>query len=231
MEHNIMMKPDFFLLDDTKHFNITTKQADTLIKLFKVMEEYYNCNFFTFEKLSDLMFEELLLTIEKNDVELLITLGTGGKYLLNSMRYKKEIATDIINIKCQKINSDIVKIEKNILFSAKKIVLLDDVLATGDTIINVNNYLNKLGNQTIKAFVGVMNGQCAFNAMPLYYSISVGCLDKPIIKKDELYWYPPIFSLRHIINHENGLSCFAEIFAVKYFKNDERIKSLINQFL
>ena len=158
----------------------------------------------------------------------IVTVGQGGKTAANNIFKDNK---ERINIKWsrdwQKDNSNkfITDIE-NFCFKSKKIILVEDVIATGETIFNIVSEIEKRGGDVQKIICGIINDGSPL----LFHSFKptiVAVKTKSIDAKDP-FWYPAIYSTRHLFFGDSEMPDFYNTLKEKYFEDDKIEKTIKN---
>lgn len=221
-----MEKADLFILDDRNNYNIVEEEVEAIRSFLNILKDNYNLHIreITFDDMAERLAQDINDFVEKNNVDTIIALGNGGEYLYNSLAcyFNKKIKK--IKVKCRKkwlnnLNESYICLEKKQNYGLKNIVL-DDVMVTGDSVIEMEKEISMQGGELLKVYIGVKSFKCCYNKLPVKCAFEVKSRKEKIRNSNDLFWYPPIYSIRHIINFENGLKDFPKVISEKYFEGD-----------
>lgn len=223
-------KANMFILDDTNCYKIHKKNKEKLLKLFEYIEtSNIKMEIISFGEIAKTIKDDVVKMIKDKKIDCVILIGNGGKLLFHELEKIIEIKNiDIVSFMFQKKWS---KEEKNAVIgnniAGKNILLLDDVVATGDTIREVVSEIDRNEGNIKGIVVGVMseNYKEIDKISIIGYKL---CNKEKGNSKDNPFWFPPIYSIRHILNNENGMPYFAETFADKYFNGDIKVINIMN---
>ena len=234
IDKSIKVYTDFYIINDSNYININNNQIVILNKL-KNMIHQYNMNVID-ESLEIIALDlyKLIKSIPNfQESDLLLGMGTGGK-MIGKIIKDYFPSVNVLNINLKRIweNDKTSGFEYDFPISAlqnKNIILLDDVIVTGKSVNVLIKELNKINCKVLGCLVGVTN--VSFTRIKFKHNVVVSrvvygkrfnnCSLDPL-------WYPAIFSIRHLLNHENGMDNFGEIVSDKYFFRDENITNLLN---
>lgn len=214
---------NFIVLDD-KTYRID-KNVTTIFKKIGT----YDYNVFVVNP--DNYKSELLDSINNFDYDVIVTVGTGGKQIFSVIKDKLS-NHNIINIIWNRAwhNSDSVGFNTNInsfVFKNKKILLVEDVIASGNTLWTLKEEIERL-NGTVVGIVSMLIQESS----PLFDKsfvpmISLVYVKKPLDANLDPFWFPPIYSLRHLLFGDEEMEEFYDSFNKYYFNNSKEIEDII----
>jgi hypothetical protein len=167
-----------------------------------------------------------------NNYDYIVGIGDGGfrmlYYLQKTMRLDPK---KVVFIKCSHVFLENGKIDfthdiDSVCWENLKILLVDDVIARGDTVDFVSRQIRNRGGDSLGLISGIIScnspyfNKCCFP----FTCIEKGVFYKNIdpFKKDP-FWYPPIFSLRHLLFGDLETTNFYKVFSEKYLNCEESI--------
>lgn len=211
-------KSDFFILDD----GTKVKELE-LLKTF--IKKYYDKAVIL--SLKDIA-AKLYLSLSKMSADeqiVLLGIGEGGSIVANYISEYSQHRINVINTKWSRkwisrydytfVNGNIELAE----YEKKEIILVEDVVATGETVKEFNNSIKKNGIKPSGICTAILSENCNSNIFEQFEFTLIGVLassNSNNTNPKEPYWYPPIYSLRHLLYGEEEQSFFYELLYEKY---------------
>ena len=206
---------NFIILDD----NTYCKKED-INKIGNQISKYnYRVKIVTINHLMEKIKSYLYLkNINLKDYTI-VTVGEGGKRAFEALNQK---ASEVIEVKWSRnwnseiSNEFITNIEK-FNFKLKKIIIIEDVIATGETLFNIISEIQKMGGDVKKIICAIIS-----ESSPLIdKSFKETIVAMKILSDDnqDPFWYPAIYSTRHLFYGDAEMPKFYEILNEKYFGN------------
>lgn len=209
---------DFYIFKDD-NFKVNDQ------KLISYIKQYYNV------VVDDLKYcaEDLKNEIYDNDYYLCV--GEGGKNFYKQLNLVHPIKNK--KFMCWhrtwkgEIEDGIATDIDEIDFPEKKVVLIEDVIASGTTILEIIEKLAQKGVIVKKVITAIISGNSKLlenSPIDIKYARIIG-------SKNSLnpFWFPAIYSYRHIFFGDNEMPSIYEIMDEKYFKNEHKIKKIIEE--
>ena len=223
---------NFIVLDDNSE-----KIIDDYKQIFnKIIEYGYNLTVLD----SKQIMSKIICYLEKHNLcdcfDSIILAGTGGKKMYEGIKNTKIFKDkEIISLTWHRDwdGEKSLGFETNINeynFSNKKVIILEDVIASGNTLWTLKNTLESYGAQVIFVISALIQ-----ESSPIIYKSFCNIYSGIMIKKpqDETlnpFWYPPIYSLRHLLHGDDEMECFYQILNEKYFNNEGKVEQLIKKY-
>lgn len=216
------VKENFIILDDNTYPN---KES-----IYEIGEEISKYNY----KIKILSINDLMKKI-KNYLNLkkiylknytIVTVGQGGKQVFKALN---EDALEVIEINWSRnwkneIANEFITDINNFNFESKNIILIEDVIATGQTLYNIILEIKKKGGNVKKIISAIIN-----ESSPLIDKSFVETIVATKIKSkysEDPFWYPAIYSTRHLFYGDEEMPKFYEILNDKYFKDNKIEKKI-----
>ena len=222
---------NFIILDD-----------DTLIEksnLSKVINEIEKYDY----KVNMVYMKEVAKKVEKyindnnclKDIDTVILLGEGGKRFFKHLNANNIFLNkEVYSIKWSRLwDKDkskyfITNIDEYDIKN-KKVLIIEDVVASGGTLLNIDDYLQK-SNNTIELLITCLIQECS----PLINKSFCKTIAGEVIKEinngeDDPFWYPPIYSLRHLIYGDEEMPKIYDSLNKRYFNNEDNVERIIKK--
>lgn len=156
----------------------------------------------------------------------IVTVGEGGKQVFKALN---KDALEVIEIKWSRnwkseISNEFITNIEAFNFKSKNIILIEDVIATGETLYNIIFEIKRKGGNVKKIICAIIN-----ESSPLIdKSFAETIVAAKIISKDSEnpFWYPAIYSTRHLFYGDEEMPKFYEVLNDKYFKDDKIEKEI-----
>jgi uracil phosphoribosyltransferase len=216
------IKENFIILDDN-----TYPDKKNINRIGKEISKYdYKVKILSINNLVEKVRNYLYLkNINLKDYTI-VTVGEGGKQVFKALN--KE-ALEVIEIKWSRnwkseISNEFITNIEAFNFKSKNIILIEDVIATGETLYNIIFEINRKGGNIKKIICAIIN-----ESSPLIdKSFAETIVAAKIISKDSEnpFWYPAIYSTRHLFYGDEEMPKFYEVLNDKYFKEDKIEKEI-----
>lgn len=221
---------NFIILNDIfKSINIKIK------KIIKNIKKYsYNVKVFNISILA----KKVIKCFKKDNIyfDTVLTVGTGGKHFLDSIKNDKLFLNkEIINLDWHRHwdNQKSLGFETDIStydLKNKKILIMEDVIASGMTLVVLKEEIEKRGGEVVAINASLIQ-EASFlkdkSIVPTYVAVKI---NKPNDIALDPFWYPPIYSLRHLLYGDMEMSSFYKILNEKYFNNENKIEKMIKKY-
>ena len=169
----------------------------------------------------------LLDQIDSNDCYLCV--GEGGERFFNAIQKHKQLKNVEFLVWHRVWSGEKeVGIETNIdqlQLCNKKIVLIEDVVASGETILKIIAKLQQKGCTVTKVVAAIMSGNSK-----LLHSDNVNIKYARVVGKKnskDAFWFPAIYSYRHLFFGDEEMPKIYEIMQDKYFDGEQDLKQII----
>lgn len=227
-----VVNSDFVILDDNSYSDVEDIHA-----VSKEIEKYkYTVNNIN---ISDVM-HRVASYLEKNiefskNVDLIIAVGEGGTRTLEALNkfniYNNLEQKFIVwsrNWKGESSNEFITNIER-IKLQGRKIILIEDVIATGETLYNIREKIKQMGGE-VKGIISAIISYESPIKNKSFCKMIVGTEIKSNNKNiKDPFWYPPIYSLRHLFYGDKEMPYFYKTLNKRYFNNESNVENLIKK--
>lgn len=206
-------KTDFLLLND-----IIPDQIG-LGELTDFISQYMSCAVYRIDELTDLLKP---LAIDSKEI---IAIGDGGDLVSRKLLTGREYKKLTIYRKWRDGNYDF---HYDIPFSSlgsSNVQIIDDVVASGETLSRVREILDPLQLRAFSATVliagGNFNNKYRTSDGGVYgYDSLVSALLVLSDSEDDPYWYPAIYSMRHLLFKQEQNPHYLERMSKRYFNGD-----------
>ncbi len=231
----MFIETDFYIINDLDYIDSSEYQRKNLVKLKMQIREYgYILKEEKLDRISYDLYNIIQKHIDLKNVDLFISIGNGGKFIAKSLlKYLPTLNIAYVKFSRNWMNNGVEKFNfdfSNLEIVGKKVIILDDVLATGTSIKKAIEQLNNRNCNVVGCLVGITNEEY-FKIEQQYPLYVARCIFKAKKMKDrqEPLWYPAIYSARHIFNFENGLEDFPQIFSNKYFNGKMSVINILKK--
>ena len=218
------VEADFIILNDNTYINL-----EHICKIKRFIESYnYRVEILLLNQLMESIKEYLKsLEIELKNYTI-VAIGEGGKKAVEALNLNLNFS----ELKWSRVwkNNVSEKFITNVEefdYSNKEIILIEDVIATGETLFNVVSEIEKRGGKIIKIISAIINEGSPLSTKSFKETI-ISKKIKNKFRKDP-YWYPAIYSTRHLFYGDNEMPNFYKIFNEKYFRNEDKIEKEIKK--
>ena len=220
-------KNNFIILDDK-----TERITKDYRKVFQEINQYgYQVDVVDIKNSANQILEEL----KTKEFDTIVTVGEGGRQVLSSMKKnaflrKKEIILLKWSRKWQEdkalgFSTDIDDYD----FKGKRIMILEDVIASGNTLFTLKNEIEKRKGKVEGIYSSLIQESSPLVKKSFCPVTSIVMIASPSDKSLDPFWYPPIYSLRHLIRGDEEMPAFYKVLNEKYFKNENRIEKMIKR--
>ena len=217
---------NFIILNDS-----TSKINFKIRKIFKKINKYnYHVKVLNIKRIAKRV--EKYVMKQNLDFDTILTAGEGGKQFFIGMR--NSVNKNVIYLKWHRIwnkdksfgfESDI----DNYDLTNKKILIMEDVIASGNTLINLINDIEKRNGQVVGICASLIQETSPLIKMSIKPTIVGVKINKTSDTSLDPFWYPPIYSLRHLLWGDKEMPLFYQILNAKYFQNNNDIETLIKK--
>ena len=223
---------NFIILDDNSEklnpdYKIITKKIESY-KYDLITLNSYNI----MKNMVDYLEEHCL----NNCFDTVVLAGCGGKQMYKGIKRSKFFLNkDVLDVTWHRIwnNETSLGFETNIdnyNLNNRKIIIIEDVIASGNTLWTLKNTIEKLGadvKYVISALIQESSPIINKSFCPIYSGIMI---NKPQNELLDPFWYPPIYSLRHLLHGDSEMPKFYQILNTKYFNNEDSVELLIKKY-
>lgn len=229
LENNLNFN-SFFILNDN-----TEIESAKLQKIVNAIQLYgYRVNMITMEEVSNKIINFLNINLIDN-FDTIILLGEGGARFFNFFKnYSIFKNKKIVKLKWSRswsrnssnyfdTNIDEFKI------NGEKVIIFEDVIATGKTIMNIKDYLSNKGNEIILIITCLMQENSPMSNKNFCKTIVGSLINKYDSTDLDPFWYPPIYSLRHLMYGDGEMNRFYQNLNKKYFNSDRLVEKIIKK--
>ena len=216
------IKENFIILDDNTYPN-----KKNINRIGEEISKYnYKVKILSINNLMERVRNYLYLkNINLKDYTI-VTVGEGGRQVLKALN---KDALEVIEIKWSRnwkseISNEFITNIEAFNFKSKNIILIEDVIATGETLYNIIFEIKRKGGNVKKIICAIIN-----ESSPLIdKSFAETIVAAKIISKDSEnpFWYPAIYSTRHLFYGDEEMPKFYEVLNDKYFKDDKIEKEI-----
>ena len=211
------IKENFIILDDNTYPN-----KKNINRIGEEISKYdYKVKILSINNLMEKVRNYLYLkNINLKDYTI-VTVGEGGKQVFKALN---KDALEVIEIKWSRnwkseISNEFITTIETFNFKSKNIILIEDVIATGETLYNIIFEIKRKGGNVKKIICAIIN-----ESSPLIdKSFAETIVAAKIMSKDSEnpFWYPAIYSTRHLFYGDEEVPKFYEVLNDKYFKDDK----------
>ena len=211
------IKENFIILDDNTYPN-----KKNINRIGEEISKYdYKVKILSINNLMEKVRNYLYLkNINLKDYTI-VTVGEGGKQVFKALN---KDALEVIEIKWSRnwkseISNEFITNIETFNFKSKNIILIEDVIATGETLYNIIFEIKRKGGNVKKIICAIIN-----ESSPLIdKSFAETIVAAKIMSKDSEnpFWYPAIYSTRHLFYGDEEMPKFYEVHNDKYFKDDK----------
>ena len=184
------------------------------------------------------MARKVLKCFKKDNIyfDTVLTVGTGGKHFFKAIENNKLFLNkEIINLKWHRywdnqkslgFETDIDKYD----LKDKKILIMEDVIASGMTLVVLKEEIEKRGGIVVATIASLIQ-EASFlkekSIVPTYVTVKINKANDMSL---DPFWYPPIYSFRHLLYGDEEMSNFYKILNEKYFNNEDKIEKMIKKY-
>lgn len=216
------IKENFIILDDNTYPN-----KKNINRIGEEISKYdYKVKILSINNLMEKVRNYLYLkNINLKDYTI-VTVGEGGRQVFKALN---KDGLEVIEIKWSRnwkseISNEFITNIEAFNFKSKNIILIEDVIATGETLYNIIFEIKRKGGNVKKIICAIIN-----ESSPLIdKSFAETIVAAKIISKDSEnpFWYPAIYSTRHLFYGDEEMPKFYEVLNDKYFKDDKIEKEI-----
>jgi len=218
---------NFIVLDDRTE-SITKGIKD----VFKSINSYgYNVDVIDIRDSA----KEILEDLKTKEFDTLLTVGEGGRTVLSSIKnnsFIKQKELILLNWSRSWNKDKSLGFETNIddyNFKDKRIIILEDVIASGNTLYTLVKEIEKRGGKVEWIYSSLIQESSPLIKKSFCNMTSITVIKKPKDKDLDPFWYPPIYSLRHLIRGDEEMPEIYNVLNEKYFNNEDKVEKLIKR--
>lgn len=220
---------NFIILDDK-----TSKINKKIKQIFKLIRNYgYNLKIIDSKKYASKIIK--IIKNENLEFNTVILVGTGGKQMFksikdNSVFKNKEIyfikwSREWKKDKSLGFETDLNKYN----LKDKKIIIIEDVIASGNTLWTLKKYIEKLYGDVIGILSILIQESSPIINKSFSPTYSVIMINKSRDDGLDPFWYPPIYSLRHLLYGDDEMPFIYKLLNEKYFNNESIVEKEIKK--
>lgn len=220
---------NFIILDD-KTFTID----NNFQKVKELIESYnYKVDVIDIKKTAEVIVNFLKKRI--NEFDTIICAGTGGKQLYNSIEDKSLFKEkEVVYLEWHRTwdNEQSLGFETNIdefSYQDKRIIILEDVIASGNTLYTMMKEIEDRGGKVVEIYSAMIQESSPIIKKSFMNIFSVVKIKKPENPSLDPFWYPPIYSLRHLYDGDSEMENFYQILNDKYFNGEDKVERFIKK--
>ena len=217
----------FIILDD-KTSVITPK----INKLFDLINSYdYDVSVIDIEDTAALIARSL----KNKQFDTIVTIGMGGKQVYNSIKNESLfMGKNVYLVKWNRKweNDKSLGFDTNIDcfdFENKSVVLLEDVIASGNTLFTIMKEIENMGGDVEWIYSSLIQESSPIINNSFCNTLAAVVIKSPENKNLDPFWYPPIYSLRHLLYGDIEMENFYNILNEKYFNNEKVVETYIKK--
>lgn len=240
------------MLVKNKKIQLNEAKEDTIIlsktnKNFIILDDNTYCNKEDIDKIGDqiskydyhvkivtinYLMKEISNYLYLKNIDLknytIVAVGEGGKRAFEALN--KE-ALEVIEVKWSRnwksgvSNEFITNIEK-FDFNSKNIIIIEDVIATGETLFNIISEIQKRGGTVKKIICAIISASSPL--IDKSFKETIVAMKILSDNNKDPFWYPAIYSTRHLFYGDEEMPRFYEILNEKYF-GDKKIENEIKK--
>ena len=221
------LKEDFIILNDG-----TKILSNNLQRIISSINKYGYSAYVEDMLLEANQIKNYGLNIFEN-FDLVVSVGEGGKKFLTHLLQTGIFNKEVINLiwhrvwnkeKSKGFETDI----ENYDFKGKRILLIEDVIASGKSLYCLKKELEKMGAKVIGVICGIIN-----ESSPLINNSFITTLSAKKLKTTnsnlDPFWFPPLYSLRHLIYGDEEMPDIYNEMNKYYFNNNRDVENLIKE--
>jgi len=223
---------NFIILDD----NSEKLNEDYKIITEKIKNYDYDLVTLSSSKIMEKLISYLITNGLDNSFDTVILAGCGGKQMYEGIKNSKFfINKEILDITWHRAwdgetsHGFETNIETYDLIN-KKVIIIEDVIASGNTLWTLKTKIEELGAEVIYVVSALIQESSPIinkSFCPIYSGMMI---NKPQNQELDPFWYPPIYSLRHLLHGDEEMPDFYQILNNKYFNNNEDVETLIKKY-
>lgn len=230
-----------YLNECSNNFIILDDNSKKLNEDYKTITEKINGYDYNLTTLSsNKIMENLISYLKTNNLndcfDAVVLAGCGGKQMYETIKNSDIFLNkEILDITWHRTwnGENSIGFETNIedyKIENKKIIIIEDVIASGNTLWTLKTTLEKYGAEVkyvISALIQESSPIITKSFSPIYSGIMI---NKPQNQDLDPFWYPPIYSLRHLLHGDDEMPKFYQILNSKYFNNENDVELLIKKY-
>ena len=223
---------NFIVLND----NSEVITQDCKIIFEKIKEYEYDLSVLNSNEIMNMITTFLIKKDFDDCFDAVVLAGSGGKLMYENIKNSKIFNNkEIFELTWHRVwdGENSLGFETNIdsyNLTNKKIVIIEDVVASGHTLWTLKNTIEKLGAQVVYVISALIQESSPIiekSFSPIYAGMMI---KKPKNELLDPFWYPPIYSLRHLLHGDEEMQNFYQILNMKYFNHKNDVELLIKRY-
>lgn len=161
-------------------------------------------------------------------IDSIVLLGEGGKRFFKYLNMDNTFSNkEVLCVKWSRYwkGNNSKEFETNIDdfdIEGKRFLIVEDVVASGQTLLNIYEYIKKHGGKIELLITCLIQESSPLVNKSFVPTIAGEVIKKPDDSGQDPFWYPPIYSLRHLLYGDEEMPNIYSVLNNKYF-NDENI--------
>ena len=212
---------DFIILDDKSYFVDLSEIVDN-ISLYGYKVKVIDGGQAVNKILNNIDFQ----------YDTIVLAGDGGKNIFRQLDKKNFVNKEIIPLVWHRVWDKDISLGfetdiDNFSFNGKKILIIEDVIASGNTLYTMKENVERMGG-TVVGIVAALIQQCSPVAKNCFVKTLSAVRILDLADSKDPFWYPAIYSVRHLLFGDDEMPDFFKLLNEKYF-GDDKIEKLIKK--
>lgn len=222
-------KKQFIILND-----MPSVKFNQIKSLYILIKKYnYNLQVISLQKIS----QKIIKLIKKANIDFdtVVLVGTGGKVVFENIKNNSAFKNkNVFYVKWNRVwegtqslgfSTDINKFD----LRNKKVILIEDVIASGNTLWTLKKCISNRKGAVQAIFSVLIQEGSLISQKSFAPTYSICMIRKTGVKDLNPFWYPPIYSLRHLLYGDLESSLFYEELNKRYFNNEKIVETRIKK--